>query len=167
MINFLEYDNVVLLLEPKDIGTTITASGYMSLKNCHRAGILCVFGAVTSATTTNTERITLEAATAEGGAEASIDFMYRKSAALGSDAWGAITSSSATTGLDVSSDTEDNIMVWIEIDPDEMAANDYTVVRVRLTDNDDMAACLVTVLGFTQPRYKQTSNSSVTASASA
>jgi hypothetical protein len=166
MKSFVEYENCIMLLEPKDIGTTITASSYMSLKNAHRAGILVVFGAVTSATTTNTERITLEVATAEGGAEASIDFNYRISGALGDNSWGAISSSSATTGLDIASDSQDNMMVWIEINPDELATNDYTVARVRLTDNDDMAACLVTVLGFIEPRYAQTNMLSSTASAS-
>jgi hypothetical protein len=57
-------------------------------------------------------------------------------------------------------------MFYIEIDPDVLAANDYAVARVVLTDTDDLEACLVTVLGLIQPRYKQTTHISSTASAS-
>lgn len=161
---YLGYENIIMLLEPKDIATTITASAYMSLKGANRAAILVIFGAITSATA-DTYDITLEAATAEGGTEAAIDFYYRKAGALGANTWGAITSCSATGGLSISAD-EDNIMIWIELNVDEMAASDYTVARVRLTDNADMAAGLVSVLGFVDPVYRQTTHKSVTASAS-
>ena len=162
-VPFVGYENIIYLLESKDIGTTITASSYMKLGSAHKAGFLICFGAVTSASA-DTENITVEAATAEGGTEAQIDFYYRLSGALGTNTWGAITSASS---LSIDPATQDNVMVWIEIDPAELASNDYNFVRVRLTDNTDMTACLVSVIGFLNTRYKQTTFVSATASASA
>lgn len=165
MNNFVQYDNIIPLLAPADIASTITASAYMSLKTAHRAAFLLIFGAVTSASA-DTEVVTVEAATAEGGAEAAIAFNYRLSGALGANTWGAITAAT-TSGVAIDPASDDNKLLWIEIDPQALAANGYTVVRVRLTDTDDMGACLVAVLGIIDPRYKQTTHTPATASASA
>ena len=159
---YVGYENIILLTEPKDIASTVTSSSYMSLKGAQHAAFLVTFGAITSATSTDTEDITVEAATAEGGTEAQIDFWYRKSGALGTNTWGAITSASVLA-MD---NAVDNVMVWIEFDVDACAANDYTVARIKLTDNTDMAACLVSVHGFIRPRYRMTTFVSATASAS-
>jgi len=162
---FTQYMNIIPLLEPKDISTNITASAYMDLKGANRAAFLVSFGAITSATAGDTEDITVEAATSDAGAtEAQIDFRYRKSGALGANTWGAITSASV---LQLTASADDNVLVWIEIDPDELAANDYGYVRVKLTDNPDMTACLVSVIGLTSPKYRMTTMVSATASASA
>lgn len=161
---FVAYDNIVPLLAPQDIASTATASNYLDLKYAQEAAFLVSLGAVTSATTTDREEITVEAATAPDGTEAQIDFKYRLSGALNANTWGAITSASVLS-LDPAAD--DNKLVWIEIDVDALAANDYRYVRVKLTDNPDMTACLVGVVGFTRPRYKQTTHLSATASASA
>ena len=163
---FVAYDNIIPLLEPKDITTTITASSYMDLKYAHKAAFLVVFGAITSATLLDVEEITVEGATAPGGTEAAIAFSYRLSGALGANTWGAITTVGAT-GFALAASVDDNKAVWIEIDPDALAASDYRYVRVKLTDNPDMTNCLVTVIGLIQPRYKQTTHLSATASASA
>jgi hypothetical protein len=66
-------------------------------------------------------------------------------------------------------DDSDNMLVWIEVDPDALAAanTDFRFVRVLLTDNVDMEACLVSVIGIIEARYKQTTHISATASASA
>ena len=48
-----------------------------------------------------------------------------------------------------------------------MGAIDYNVVRVKFTDNTDMTAALVSVIGMVDPRYKMTTYRSATASASA
>jgi hypothetical protein len=160
---YVGYTNIVPLLAPVDIASTVTASSYMSLKNAQRAAFLVYVGLLTSATTTNTEDITVEAATAEGGTEAAIDFWYRVGSAVGANTWGAITSASV---LALSSDTQDGVMVWLEFDVDALAANDYQVVRVKFTDNDDMTAALVSVIGFIDPRYRMTTHRSATASAS-
>ncbi len=163
---FVGYDNIIPLLVPQDIASTTTVCPYMELKNAQKASFLIQFGAITSATATDEFVITIEAATAEGGAEAQIDFRYRKSAALGANTWGAVTTVAAATGLGMGADDSDNMFVWVEVDPDALAANDYRLARVVLTDNDDMTACLVSVAGFIEARYKQTTHISATASAS-
>lgn len=163
---FAEYDNVVPLLAPVDIASTITATPYMDLKGANRAAFLVMFGAITSATLLDTEDITVEAATAEGGTEAAIAYRYRKSEAVGANVWGAVTSVGAT-GVSMAASVDDNMSIWIEVDPDSLAANDYRYIRVRLTDNPDMTACLVGVVGFVSPKYRMTTMVSVTASASA
>jgi NAD/NADP transhydrogenase beta subunit len=165
---YMMYENFIPLLVPQDIGSTVTASSYMTLKGANRAGFLVVLGALTSATVTDREEITVEAATAEDGTEAAIAFSYRKSGALGTNTWGAVTAVAATSNISLDpAAVDDNVMVWIEINPDALAASDYLYVRVKLTDNPDMTACLVTVIGMVDPIYKQTTYVSATASASA
>ena len=163
MNSYGEYTNFIPLLAPVDIASTVTASSYMSLKTAHRAAFLVYVGLLTSATTTNTEDITVEAATVEGGTEVQIDFKYRLGSAVGANTWGAITSASV---LALASDTQDGVMVWIEVDVDKCAASDYTVARIKFTDNDDMTAALVSVVGMISPRYKLGTYKSATASAS-
>jgi hypothetical protein len=162
---YVQYDNIIPLLEPKDIATTVTASAYMDLKGANRAAFLIPFGAVTSACA-DFEVVTVEAATAEGGAETAIGFTYRLSGALGANTWGAITTAT-TSGVSIDPANDDNKVLWIEIDPDALAVNDYRYVRVKLTDNTDMAACLVAVLGLISQRYRMTTMVTATASASA
>ncbi len=164
---FVGYDNFVPLLAPVDIASTTTTCAYMDLRNAQKASFLIQFGAITSATTTDEFVITIQAATAEGGTEAAIDFRYRKSGAVGANTWGAVTTVAAATGLGMGADDSDDMFVLIEVDPDALAANDYRYARVLLTDNDDMEACLVSVMGIIEARYKQTTHISATASASA
>lgn len=163
---FVEYDNLIPLLAPADIASTATSSNYMDLKYAHRAAFLVVFGAVTSATTTDREVVTVEAVSDPSGAEAAIAFKYRLSGAVGANTWGAITAS-LSTGLGIDPANDDNKLLWIEVDVDALAADGYRYVRITLTDTPDMTACLVAVIGFIQPRYKQTTHKSATASASA
>ena len=164
---FLGYDNFVPLLAPVDIASTATDCAYMDLRNAQKASFLIQFGAITSATTTDEFVITVEAATAEGGTEAAVDFRYRKSGAVGANTWGAVTTVAAATGLGMGAADSDNMFVWVEVDPDALAGSDYRYARIVLTDNDDMTACLVSVMGIIEARYKQTTHISATASASA
>lgn len=165
---FAMYENIVPLLEPQDIASNATASSYMDLKTANRAAFLVAFGAITSATATDREVVTVEAATAPDGAEVAIAFSYRLSGALGTNTWGAITAAEAT-GVALDPAADDNKLMWIEIDPAAVhsAKADASYVRVKLTDTPDMAACLVTVLGVIDPIYRQTAYISATASASA
>jgi hypothetical protein len=161
---FVGYDNFIPLLAPADITGTVTASAYMDLKGANRAGFLVAFGAITG-TSTDTEVVTVQAATAPDGTEAAIAFSYRLSGAVGANTWGAITTV-ASTGVALTVSDDDKLL-WIEINPDAMAANDYRYVRVLLTDTPDMANCLVGVIGVLDASYKQTTFVSATASASA
>lgn len=165
---FVEYDNIIMLLEPKDIASTATIAGYIDLKTVQGGGFLVVFGAVTSTTVTDTMVITMDSATAFGATEEALSFSYRLSGALGTNTWGAVTTC-ASTGVTIDPAADDNKMVWIEIDPADIQAQneDARYVCLKLTDTPDMEACLVTVLAITRPRYRQTTHTSVTASASA
>lgn len=166
MNNFVSYDNVVPLLAPVDIASTATSTPYMDLKGAHMAAFLVQFGLVTSATAGDVEVVTVQAATAEGGTEAAIAFNYRKAAAAGANTWGAITAAAAT-GIEVAASVDDGVSFWIEVDPSVLAASDYRYVRVVLTDNPDMTACLTSVVGFLDPRYSMSTMVTATASASA
>jgi hypothetical protein len=163
-VPFMAYENVIMLVAPQDIASTATTSPYMSLKNAQKAAFLVVFGAVTSTTVTDTSTMTVVCATAEGGVEAAVAFRYRRAGALGENTWGAVTTAAAA-GVAVYAASDDNTMWYIDVDPDELAASDYAVARVVLTDTD-LEACLVTVLGIIEPRYRQTTHISATASAS-
>jgi hypothetical protein len=161
---FVGYDNFIPLLAPADITTTATRSSYMDLKGANRAAFLVCFGAITG-TTTDTEVVTVEAASAVDAAEAAVAFSYRLSGAVGTNTWGAITA--ATTAGVALTVSDDDKLLWIEINPDAMAASKYRYVRVLLTDTPDMANCVVAVMGVLDASYKQTTFVSATASASA
>ena len=165
---FIGYDNIIPLIAPQDTTTADTTSPYMALKNAQKASFLIHFGAITSTTVTDEVVVTVEAATAEDGTEAAIAFRYRKSGALGANTWGAVTTV-ASTGVGMGADDSDNMMLWVEVDPDELAANDYAVARCVLTISPtaQMEALLVSAVGIIEARYKQTTHISATASASA
>jgi hypothetical protein len=162
---FAGYDNIICFLAPQDIVSTATTCPYVDLRNANKAFFLLQFGAVTSTTVTDDWTVTVEAATAEGGAEAEINFRYRVSGAVGANTWGAITTAAAATGITVAPDTNDNMGYLIEVDPDELAVSDYRYARLVLTDVD-AEATLVAGFAFLEARYKQTTHISATASAS-
>ena len=163
---FVGYDNIIPLLAPVDIASTANTGAYMDLKNAQKAAFLIMFGAITSTTATDAYTITIECATGEDGTEATIAYRYRLSGAVGANTWGAVTSVGAT-GTELTAAAGDSKWLFVEIDPDELAANDYRYARVVITDNPDMEAGLVAVHGVLEARYKQTTHISATASASA
>ena len=164
---FAGYDNIVCFLAPQDIVSTATTCPYVDLRNAQKAFFLIQFGAITSDTAGNLYRVTIQAATAEDGTEAAINFRYRKSGAVGANTWSAVTTTDSTGGVQMTQSGDDNKGLLIEIDPDELATNDYRYARAVITDVDDMAAGLVAGFAFLETRYKQTTHISATASASA
>jgi hypothetical protein len=160
--SFVGYNNIVPLLAPVDIADVNTATPYVDLKGSHNLAFLVSLGLQTSATAADTLPITVEAATAEGGTEAQIDFFYRKAAAAGANTWTAAASASVVT---LAASLDDGVMLWIEVDPGELAASDYRYARIRANPTD-LTACLISVAAFTNPRYRQTVFGSATASAS-
>jgi len=164
---YVEYDNVIPLLAPVDIASTVTTTPYVDLKLANGGGFLVNFGLITSATTTDREIVTMEAATDPAGTEAAISFNYRLSSAVGANAWGTITSAT-TTGVSMDPANDDGKSLWIEIDPryvEEQFA-DARYVRLVLTDTPDMTACLVAITAFLDAAYKQATMTVATASAS-
>ena len=97
--SFVQYANVIPLLAPVDIADTNTASGYLDMKNCNNVAFQVFCGLLTSATAADYLPVTVEAATAEGGTEAQVDFKYRKITATGTNVAGAVTSASVVTLL--------------------------------------------------------------------
>ena len=77
-----------------------------------------------------------------------------------------MTTVAAATGLGIGADDSDSMTVFVEIDPDAIGMTGR-YVHVVLTDNDDMTACLVSIMGICESRYKQTTHVSATAAASA
>ena len=163
---FVGYDNFFPLLAPVDIASTATVSPWMDLLGAQKAAFLIQFGAVTSASATDEFVITIASATVETGTQTAIDFRYRISAAVGTNTWGAVTTVAAATGLGIGADDSDNMTVFIEIDPDAIGMTGR-YVHVVLTDNDDMTACLVSIMGVCESRYKQLTHVSASAAASA
>lgn len=161
---YVGYENIIPLLAPVDITNSATIAGYLDLKGANRAAFLVVFGNIHSGSASDTEVVTVEGATDPAGTGVAIAFNYRLSGAVGTNTWSAITAAT-TAGASVGI-SDDGKLMWIEIDPGTMAASDYRYAVVKLTATDDMANCVVGVLGMTEPKYKMTTFVSSTACAS-
>jgi hypothetical protein len=162
---YLGYDNVFNVLAPIDCASNITATQYVPLKGVNRLSFLVNVGVFTPAATTDFEVITVEAATLESGTETAIAYSYRLSGISASaNTWGAITAVGATgtyyTGI------MDGRSLWIDVDPDALAASNYRYVRVKLTDDTNSTVCLACVNAFVSPKYRMTTFVSLTACAS-
>ena len=165
---FIGYDNIVPLVAPVAGTTGTITSPYVDLKNAQKASFLIMFGAITSTTTTDAMVITVECACAEGATEAAIEYRYRLSGAVGANTWGAVTTV-ASTGFSLLADTHDNMSIFVEVDPDVLAASDYRFARFKATPSpaSQMEAYVISALAILEARYKQTTHISATASASA
>lgn len=161
--SFISYANVVPVLAPVDVADNDTATAYVDLLGAHNVAFQLYCGLLTSATALDNLVVKVEAATAADGTEAQVDFKYRKVTAIGTNVAGAITSASVVT---LYASVDDGILLWIEVDPDALAANDYRFVRVRGTPTD-LTACLLSCVAVINPRYRMTTMASATASASA
>lgn len=160
---FVQYENIVPLLAPQDLVDTDTATPFVDLKTANKAAFLVFFGALTTATAGDVVNVTLEAATAAAsGSEAQVGFSYRVSGAVGANSWGAITEAAATAGVAMAS-TDDNKVLWVEIDPAAILAAkaDARFVRLLISPSD-MAATLVAAMALVDPVYKQTTMISAT-----
>lgn len=165
MFNTLaEYNNVVPLIQPVDLGTTATATPYVNLRGAHKLAFLVQFGVTTPNATTDVIDITVEAATAEGGTEANVAYTYRKSSTVASNTWTA-PAAAAAAGIDLTDDDE-GVSLWVEVDPQALAANDYKYARLRIEQNA-FTACFASAVAFLDTRYKMAVMQSATASASA
>lgn len=160
---FVQYDNVVPLLAPVDMGTTATKTPYVNLKGAHWLSFLIQFGVTTPNATTDIIDVTVEAATAADGTEAAIAFQYRVSSAVTANTWGAVTTAT-TTGAELTDDHE-GMSLWIDVNPDALAASDYQFVRAAVEMNA-FTACFGSAVAFLDARYKQTTMQASTASAS-
>jgi hypothetical protein len=166
MNQFVGYSNIIPLLAPQDITTNITATHFMDLKHANRAAFLVLLGNVNSTTATDREEVTVEAVSAHTAAEAKVAFRYRISGALNANTWGAVTSVSATSAISLDPATHDNMLIWIEVDPEALGGN-LRYVRLKFTDVDDMTNFLVGVVGYVDQKFRQATFASATAAATA
>ena len=165
---FVGYDNIVPLVAPVAGTTGTITSPYVDLRNAQKFSFLIAFGAITSTTATDHMLITVEAATAETGTEAQVDFRVRLSGAVGTNTWGAVTTVAAATGYaGLTGAAGDNTALWVEVDPDALAASDYRFVRFLATPTVSMEAYVIQAHAILEARYKQTTHISATAAASA
>ena len=163
--SFAEYENVVPLLAPVDLGSTATDLPSIALKGAHRVAFLVMQGVTTPNACGDIVDITVVAATAEGAvAQTAIAGNYRKSSAVTANTWGAITAFTAT-GVELTDDDE-GMAIWIEIDADALAASDYTHLHLHVEQNA-FTAFFASCVAFLDARYKMTSMVTATACASA
>ncbi len=159
---FVEYENIIPLVEPKDIVANATATPFVDLKEANRGAFVVFFGALTTTTATDKVNVTMEAATAAAsGSEAQVSFKYRTSGVVSANTWGAITEAAATAGVDIAS-TDDNKMLWIEIDPASIQAQKPDARWVRLYVTSELAATLIAAMAQLDQVYKQTTWHSAT-----
>jgi len=163
--SFAEYNNVVPLLAPADLGSTKTQLPSIALKGAHRVAFLVMQGVTTPNATSDIIDISVVAATAEGAVtQTAIAGKYRKSSAVTANTWGAITAFTAT-GVELTDDDE-GMSIWIEIDCDALAASDYTHLHLEVEQNA-FTAFFASAVAFIDTRYKMTSMTTATACASA
>lgn len=154
-IRFGENVKPLPVLAPANIVATATATQYVDLKLAQNVTFLASFGAMTS-DSTDTVTVTLECSTAgsSNATEKAIPFVYRLSAAVGTDLLGAITSATSD-GVALPADTADNKALLIDVDPAAIAnvGADYRFVRLVFTPNAEMGSCNVGAIAFVAPRY--------------
>lgn len=155
------YENIVPLVAPVDGTTGSPASPYMDLASANRASFLIYFGVVTSSTATDTLTVTLEASTAStsNASEEAVAFTYRVSdTAAAGNTWGDPTAATSD-GVSMGASTVfDGFALLIDVDPAAITGKkpDARYVRVQLTPSGAYSALNYAVVGFVDPRYKQT-----------
>jgi hypothetical protein len=156
------FENIVPLVAPVDGTTGNPIQGqYLDLASANRASFIVYFGVVTSTTATDTMLLTLEASTASSSnaGEEAMAFNYRQSVAMATgNTWGAVTAATSA-GLDLGASTVfDGFALIIDVDPQLIVAKkpDARWVRLVLTPSAAYSVVLYTIIGFIEPRYKQT-----------
>lgn len=149
--------HVVPVLAPVDAVATAQVTKYVDLKQVGSGQVEFAinFGVVTSTDSTGDVTITIEAddvndTTTSDTSAAAIAFQYRLSAAVGTDALGALTD--ATSAGYALINTDDGKSVLVYVDP-AVAAKRY--VRAIITPTAETTVCLVGVTARFVPRYAQ------------
>lgn len=155
MSNFLESAHIVNGVYPvADAFASSATTDYVSLENYRKIGFLIHTGDATAGTADGV--VTVLGATAAAGTNATaVPFTYRVCASSTTvDTWGAITSATAS-GFAMTAG--DNYMYWIEVDVDDIVANDtdaaFVALKVTEDTNDPIVAGITIFL--LEPRYPQ------------
>lgn len=152
-------EQIVPLISPVDIVATDVTSPFVKVSNAHWVRFILPFGTVTG----DTCDVTVEESTAQdtsaGGTEIAVPFVYRLSAAVGGDSWGAVTTADSA-GIGITADDDDKILA-IDVDPRTLD-DGYNWLRVKLVTGGSMSACEVAAIAILNPRYAQLDNVSST-----
>jgi hypothetical protein len=154
-VRFGEIEHVIPLVAPIDTGATEKGSPFIKLLGILGCTFLVFFGVVTAASADQNITVTVTAASSAASTnETAMPFMYRKSSAVGTDTWGAVT---AATSAGVSLDTtaDDNKLLIIEVDPRAavgVKAN-ASYIRAVVTPDAGATVTLCSIIGFAVPRY--------------
>jgi len=160
------YENIFPLKAPVDNGAaTIAATPFIDLKTALSCSILVQFGVVTSATAGDELMIYLEASTAATTTTGTnVPFKYRYSGAVTANTWSAVTDATSAGFSAGASSAFDGLSYLIHVDPDAIAETaDKRYVRVVATEADAYTVLLWSAVAFIEPRYHQTTVTSVTA----
>lgn len=156
MAKYAEQLKVLPVLAPVAFTTSAVASQFVNLSQANWASFVISFGLMTS-DSTDTVTLTVEACpigTTTDSNETAMKFDYRLSSAVGADAWGSITSATAS-GMSVNAANDDSKAVKIEIDPvwaaNAVAGGKY--VRVVATPSDAIASGVISAVAIIEPRY--------------
>lgn len=161
---YLMYDNVVPLLSPVDTAATALTTPYVSLAQAHDLALCFHFGSLTSTSADQYCTVTVEATTSAASAstEVTIPFTYRKSGAVGANTWGAATTAT-TAGVQMLTASEDDMMLFIFIDPAAVLADqpDASHVRAVITPTEGVVS-MASAFAIINGRYHQTTHISAT-----
>ena len=137
--------------------TTVTAAAtnteWVNMGRNHWVDFHVIFGTITGDTMLITvEECTANATATDSAAEVAIPFCYRKSVAVASDTFGALTTNDSA-GLAVSAD-EDGLTFVISVDPASLD-DGYNYVRVVIAESAGTSAAVKAVNAILYPRYAQ------------
>jgi len=145
--------NIIPLLEPKNIASTATWSGFVDLDLVNWVTFIAQLGAVSSAGASCCD-VTLtvgcsSVATTAGWTE--IAFNYRLSAAVGTNSWGTVTA--GTSDGVAFGPAIDNMALCVDVDPSIVATKGATKRFVGLKLVPTSTITNVSVVGLARPRY--------------
>jgi len=155
-IKFAEGIQVQCVFSPLDIAGLTTNTRHVNLAGANWLSFLINIGVTSSATSADLEigAVCSTAATSASAVPTLIPFAYRLSSTLGTSqyVWSAITTGSSA-GSVACSTGQDNISIWIDIDPSECAkvGEDYQWAHLLLKTS--AAALPISVTAFVEPRY--------------
>jgi len=153
-LKFMEGYKVLPLVAPVDITATATATPYFDLDKLNWATLAIHWGAVTAC---DLSTVTLEVSTAaaSNATEVAIGFQYRLSVAVDTDDSAAGTITTATSTGVANTATDDGKVLFVEVDPQAVAAvgTDYRFCRAVITPDAGTGAQIVGVVMFGEPRY--------------
>lgn len=160
----------VVPLEPVTAAFADGESEWVELENMHWLSFFVYVGGITASTDDVKVYVKSTTSATSGttnAADYTLPFDYRKSGALGTDTWGAITSVTTAVGyVSIIGSSDDNSITQIELNPDVIFAHDpdakyvYLDFDITVTSTDTIP---LAAWGVFEPRYPQNSQLSSSA----